>query len=487
MVEPIQLDPASGYFLVRGGILTDLDQRVLAQLYQPLLNPNAFTLYQALWAQVDDQALRSRRSSHFTLLELLGINPQEFMQARRQLEAVGLVRSFQTTDQIGDYALYFLYPPLAPADFFHEEILATFLLEKVSRKRYMSLVAAFALPQVDLSKSQETTAGFLDVFNLPSSALLTPPEEVRQGVQALRVKGPTQMISEISPAQLATFDWETLIALVGQKQIKRNEIMDHQSEIFGLHEFYEFSLTDIARLISKSLDQATNQIDFRVLEERALTLYDQLNPEESPTTTTPTTGSAVTTPPSTAVVAPAAPAQAFSQTDQDLLQAAKSLSLLPFTRWVKKQLGSKLYVGNREKFNLKTLQQRHIFSADTLNLLVWVCLQENPTVTVAPLDRIAQDWVAQKITTPEAGLTYYHQRQDGTAPTKSSQRRSAKSQGVVPSWLRDGDAAAPANAVPNSTDSTTKAPTGPVDDQLQQNLAWLKQKRQQRGDEHAQS
>ncbi|WP_261806092.1 hypothetical protein [Lapidilactobacillus luobeiensis] len=465
------LDPTSGYYLIRAGRLSDLDGQVLTKLYQPLINPNAFTLYQALWASVDDALIRSQRPHHFQILELLGINPQEFLHARQQLEAVGLIRSFQTTDELGDYLIYYLYPPLTPERFFHEEILATYLLEKVSRKRYLALVQEFQLPRFDLQKAQEVTAGFLDVFNLPSSTLLTPPTEVKSGAQRFQSDQPQQLVSEVSPAQLATFDWETLLALVGQKQIRKSEIMAHQSEIYGLHEFYQFSITDIARLISRSLDLKNNQIDFRSLEQQALTLYDQLNSDErsKPAVAKPATPAPVKT----------SASEAFSSDDQALLQMAKSMGVLPFATKIKKQKNPRLYVGKGEMYNLKTLQQRHAFSEGTLNILVWAVLQENPTLTVAHLDSIAQDWLTAKITTPEAGLSYYYQRQKGVSSANRRPRRQSKNQGVIPSWLQPEQTN---TSAPSSSEQKQNDPQ--IDDEIQRNLAWLKQQRQQRGDDH---
>lgn len=462
------LDPQLDYFLVRASLWSDQDQVILTKLYQPLLSTAAYTMYLTLWSEVDDRQLVSHRQHHFQLFDLLDLDAAMFLTARRQLEALGLLRSYQKQDQLGTYLIYQLFAPLAPEKFFQEELLATFLLEQVSRPRFMALRKFFALPQVDLTDAQELTAGFLDVFHVASTSLLVPPTEVQQSAHYFKNDQQKRAIGEISPAELASFDWETLIALVGRKQIAPTEINQHQSEIYGLKAFYDFTLTDIARLISRSIDRQTNKINFSLLEQKALAAYQQLHPSASEHQTSPTT---------TATQSQTAKptSRQFSSEQQQLIEQAQEMLPLDFLRWEKNRVHS--YVGEQEIRNLKKLQQRGVFDNSTLNVLTHTILQDSTTLTVALLDKVAQDWLKHGVNSPTTALAYLQQQQQ---PQRQYQQRgkatNKRAKGPVPSWLND------AENKPASQQSTTPAVTA---NDIRKKLARLEKTRQERDGRNA--
>ncbi|MGK4179790.1 DnaD domain protein [Lapidilactobacillus dextrinicus] len=457
------IDPQLGYFLVRGANWSDLNQHVFTALYQPILSAQAFTLYLSLWHEVDDQQLISQRSAHFELFDLLDQDARTFLKSRQQLEACGLLKTYQKRDTLGDYLIYRLLAPLAPEKFFQEEILATYLLERVSRKKFMALQREFQLPEVDLTDTKELTVGFLDVFHMADSALLTPPQEVKTGAAKFKQAQTTAAVSEISPAELASFDWQTLIALVGRNQIPETEITQHKSDIFGLQRFYGFSMTDIARLINRSINVATNRINFSMLEERALALYQQLNPDQ--TTTTKPTNAANTT-----------SIKQFTSSQQRLLEQAKKLAPAEFLHDLKQRQHS--YVAQNEYRNVKKLQQRGVLDNATINILIYVVVRDYTTVTMAPIDTVAQNWLKEGINTPEAAIAYLSQRDQKPLQQKSRANSRQKPAGVTPDWLKKQQTQKQTVA---ATPNQTK-----VDKQQQQNiakkLAELNKASQQRGE-----
>lgn len=462
MKNNLAIDPQLGYFLIRADHWSDLKQRVFTKLYQPLLDTNAFTLYLTLWSEVNDQQLISQRAAHFRLFDLVGLDAPTFLRARQELEACGLLKSFQQHDTLGDYLIYQLFAPLVPDKFFQEEILATFLLEKVSRAKFMSLQREFELPEVDLTDAKEITAGFLDVFHLSTTALLSPPEEVRSGAARSKKRQADVSINQISPAELASFDWETLIALVGHQQIAESEILNHKNDIYGLQRFYGFTVTDIARLICRSLNLETNQINFNQLEERALALYQQLNPAASQV------DSAKPKPVQPSVI------KGFSETQLDLLKQAKTLAPADFLRETKLRQHS--YAAENEYRNVKKLQQRGVLDDATINVMLHAILDSYTTLTQALIDTFAQDWLKQGINSPETALKYLAKKQ--TAPLKQ-QHRSQKSQqaaGVTPDWFKKGTQVAEKQSVSESTNDPKRR------QQIAEKLANLKKTSQQRGD-----
>ncbi|WP_125767066.1 DnaD domain protein [Lapidilactobacillus wuchangensis] len=466
------LDPQLGYFLARASIWTDQDQVVLTKLYQPLLSTAAYTMYLTLWSEVNDQQLVSQRQHHFQLFDLLDLDAGMFLTARRQLEALGLVRTYQKQDQLGTYLIYQLFTPLAPEKFFQEELLATFLLEQVSRPRFMALRAFFALPKVDLTATQELTAGFLDVFHVASTSLLVPPTEVQQSAHYFKNDQQKRAIGEISPAELASFDWETLIALVGRQQIEPTEINQHQSEIYGLKAFYDFTLTDIARLIARSIDRQTNKINFNLLEQKALAAYQQLHPSASEHQTNSVTTTAPTNAQTTGTTK-----QRLAPAEQQLIEQAQKMLPLDFLRWEKDRVHS--YVGEQEIRNLKKLQQRGVFENATLNMLIHTILQDSTTLTVALLDKVAQDWLKHGVNSPTAALAYLQAQQN--KPQRQYNRRGKttanQTKGPVPSWLNN-------NGEDKKKNHQAAASSVTAND-IRQKLARLEKTRQERDGRNA--
>lgn len=462
MKTETNVDPQLGYFLVRGANWSDLNQRVFTALYQPILSAQAFTLYLTLWNEVDDQQLISQRSVHFELFDLVDQDARTFLKSRQQLEACGLLKTYQKHDTLGEYLIYRLLAPLAPEKFFQEEILATYLLDRVSRKKFMALQREFQLPEVDLNDAKELTVGFLDVFHMADSALLTPPKEVKEGAAKFKQEQPATAVSEISPAELATFDWQTLIALVGRNQIPETEITQHKSEIFGLQRFYGFSMTDIARLINRSINVATNRINFSMLEERALALYQQLNPDQAAATpakqATPTT------------------TKNFTTSQQNLLTQAKRLAPAEFLRDLKQRQHS--YVAQNEYRNVKKLQQRGVLNDATINVLIYTIVRDFTTVTMAPIDTVAQNWLKEGINTPEAAITYLTQRDQ--KPLKQTSRATARQKpaGVTPDWLKKQQE----QNQPSSEKSTQPKADPQQQQTIAKKLAELNKASQQRGE-----
>lgn len=465
-ITSANLDPQLGYFLVRASLWDDQDQVVLTKLYQPLLSTAAYTMYLTLWSEVDDRQLISQRAHHFQLFDLLDLDAKMFLAARQQLEALGLLRTYQKHDQLGTYLTYQLFAPLAPDKFFQEELLATFLLEQVSRPRFMALQKFFALPQVDLTESQELTAGFLDVFHVASTSLLVPPTEVKASANYFKNAQQQRALGEISPAELASFDWETLIALVGRQQIESSEINQHQSEIYGLKAFYDFTLTDIARLISRSIDRQTNKINFNLLEQKALAAYQQLHPNSSEQQAKTASANPTTT---------AINSSRLTPEQQQLVDQAQKLMPLDFLHWEKERVHS--YVGEQEIRNLKKLQQRGVFDNPTLNILIHTILQDSTTLTVALLDKVAQDWLKHGVHNPSAALAYLQQQQ--AKPQRQYNRRGKattnRTKGPVPSWLNDAE----------SKKSSPAKPSAVTSNDIRKKLARLEKTRQERDGRNA--
>ncbi len=90
-----KLLPADGYQLRMRAVLPEAYSAALTHLYQPLLGIRAVTLYQTL---VNDYFLHHGKcepQTHHMLMTLLDMPMDQLYEARLQLEAIGLIRTYQ--------------------------------------------------------------------------------------------------------------------------------------------------------------------------------------------------------------------------------------------------------------------------------------------------------------------------------------------------------------------------------------------------------
>ncbi|MBD8499095.1 DnaD domain protein [Paenibacillus arenosi] len=139
------------YVAYREFSLSQLDQRMLSQVYQPIIGAFAIGLYHFLYQHIAaDKVGFSAMDSQRKLFLLLGIEPSEkgrayFIEQTTKLEAVGLLQTsrlmFQDSE---DYMFeYALQSPLSPDEFFSTQHLTLLLRDKVGKYTVLSLREQF--------------------------------------------------------------------------------------------------------------------------------------------------------------------------------------------------------------------------------------------------------------------------------------------------------------------------------------------------------
>lgn len=116
--------------------LDDTDLFSLTHLYQPIVGVMGVGLYVTLHAHASAQGT-STLLTHTYLFKLLAISHNQLLEARYQLEGVGLLRTFEKSDQTeGDYLEYQVVSPLAPLTFFQTMPLAVQLQHRLGKDEY---------------------------------------------------------------------------------------------------------------------------------------------------------------------------------------------------------------------------------------------------------------------------------------------------------------------------------------------------------------
>ncbi len=166
----------------------------LTHLYQPLAGTVSIGLFHTLYNELPADRFSSSAAPHRWLMSLLSQTLDDIVDARKRLEALGLVRTIkwegQGTEKLFEYILY---PPFTPFRFFQDELLRIMLYNKVGQNRYRILQQKFGITTDDGVVAEftagmeqtEITRSFDEVYHFlsPSELDVQPDSESEQLIQ----------------------------------------------------------------------------------------------------------------------------------------------------------------------------------------------------------------------------------------------------------------------------------------------------------------
>ncbi len=161
----ITLLPADTYLVVNKTILSDECRKILSVLYQPIIGSTATNLYFTLWANLDKLEIIGKEQTHSNLADSMQLSLSEIKDARKKLEAVGLLKTYVKKESINTY-VYELYSPLSANSFLNHPILNIILYNTVGKKEYNKIVEYFKLPDYNISEYTDISTKFSDVFKV---------------------------------------------------------------------------------------------------------------------------------------------------------------------------------------------------------------------------------------------------------------------------------------------------------------------------------
>lgn len=124
--------------------IADSETRVISQLYVPIMQSHAYSLYMTMYHQLSPEHWYSGEFSHRYLVQTLGIDMIQLVRAREQLEGIGLLSTYRLKG--AETLEYYLQPPLTPFEFFQSDVLAYLLLNRIGQESYRQLYSKYSLP-----------------------------------------------------------------------------------------------------------------------------------------------------------------------------------------------------------------------------------------------------------------------------------------------------------------------------------------------------
>ncbi len=171
--------PADTYNVVNKTVMNDTDRLVLTMLYQPLIGFKALSLYFTLWSDLDCTSVMSVEFNHRHLINMTGMKIDDILEARKKLEAIGLLKTALKTGENNIY-VYQLYSPLSPSEVLTHPFLSIILYNTLGSKEYDRIVKCFKMPRINLSDFKDITTSFSDVYKTGTIFLKETEDEIRK-------------------------------------------------------------------------------------------------------------------------------------------------------------------------------------------------------------------------------------------------------------------------------------------------------------------
>ncbi|WP_125567578.1 DnaD domain protein [Companilactobacillus insicii] len=439
--DPTKFTPLTGYWCLPHGQINDYDHHILTDLYLPLLGTRAYSIYLLLWEKIPNKELISNRQSHADLMSLLDIDLKTFYNERIKAEALGLIRSYEKHDDLGNYMVYQLFEPLVPHEFFSDDLMSIFLYEQIGDKNYHKLVKKYAQSTEILNDSKEVSKDFLEVFQLSNDDLINTPSAVKS-TQNDFVDIDEQKKPKIKESENLSLDWELISERIGQLfKITNDDLLSNQELIISLHVFYGIDEMAIINLIGQTCDIVNNKIDPVRLKR---TVQDRFEKNANISIKNSTNQSNNSNEDNKNGVA-----THFNRADDILLKQAKTLAPADFLAAEKKKSGG--FTGTVESRALRDMAMKTYLSPAVLNIMVDYILQNSPTLTLPLMETMANDWQQNNVETPEQALQRLH---DFKTKPRNPKRRYNNNKG--PRRVEQGTDWSKVTAQPISGDTRKK-------------------------------
>ncbi|MDN5810241.1 MAG: DnaD domain protein [Tetragenococcus koreensis] len=426
-----EVQPNHIYQVTKSFPLTEEGNNGLVYLYQPIIGQKALALYYGFLGDKEDQY--ENEFAHIDMLDALNIGLPDFLQARKQLEGMGLLSVFAKEDpEFGEMFLYRLEEPIHPEAFFRDETYSFLLLNTVGERKFRQMVRRFQPEKPDLSDYQEITSNFREVYGALDERLFS------RNAQNLEKVSNEYQVASNNKMQLdeRQIDWDFLYELAQRKFIAKENFDETFKQQLTLYaNLFGFDEMKLVELMTEAVSLADGMVNRKDLDktirqqqqaaakkEKPQAVYDDQSDEEVRRfNTLRQTG--------------------FSENDIQLIKIAQSTAPMDFLQAIKNEKHS--YVADQETWLLKTLVERSPLPNSVINVLVHYILviKKNSSLQANFVNQIATNWSELELNSPEQAIKHVRDlvKEAKNKPTKKSNSSSRKQQPIrketLPYWV----------------------------------------------------
>lgn len=144
-------------------LLADYDRETITNLYQPIIGYTALAIYFSFWSESKNQKVLSL-SSHEQFLARMKMNPGTFIEGRKLLEAVGLIKTrLEKVQEVKIYH-YEVLAPKTPSGFFADTLLYGLLIQALGESEAERVKRVYEIHSGD-ELGEDISSSFNDIFH----------------------------------------------------------------------------------------------------------------------------------------------------------------------------------------------------------------------------------------------------------------------------------------------------------------------------------
>jgi len=152
------------YYEIRfASMITNVDKDTLLELYQPLIGAASCALYLTMLKHKKN-ADGGRIFKMEQLLKTMQISANDLLGARHYLEAVGLIRTYESKSEDVRCYIYQVFSPKSPKAFFEDVLFSGLLIQAVGDKEAKRLANKYKVNLTIPEEYKEVSASFVDVY-----------------------------------------------------------------------------------------------------------------------------------------------------------------------------------------------------------------------------------------------------------------------------------------------------------------------------------
>ncbi|GAA0288457.1 replication initiation and membrane attachment protein [Gracilibacillus halotolerans] len=407
---------------------------VLTHLYQPLIGVEAIVLYQTLFteSQLNNS---SDRQTHHGLMTYLGLPLDRIYRARRRLEAIGLLQTFEQYDEDGKLYHYVLHIPHTGRSFFANDFLSHLLYHQLGSTRYKQVKSLFTRTDENRQDKKETTATFEEVFRL---AKVMPHDSIVS-------KDSTHKI----PIE-RSIDFQWLEQILKQRMLPVEKILTEQNRETMIQMAAAYNLTD--QEIEKALLWAiTEENELNISEfKAACTDFIQTSRKAS---------IQITEKPLKAFIATEASAKPKTKEEQ-LIERLETIS----PKQLLEDLADGKAASTQDLKIVSDVMTSQGLNAGVMNVLLhYVLLKTDMKLSKNYLETIASHWARKNVKTVRQAMTLAksenkkYQQWKNKPKTTSKRNFTTNKKDIVPDWYKNRNQSTIKKSVSNELDREKQA------------------------------
>jgi len=392
------------YHLQHSADLTADQITALSQVYLPIIGHDAFVLYMFWQTTPETTGLLN----HTQLLNITNLGAKTFEKARRQLEGLGLIQTYEQTLSNDTQWTYVLQSPMTIPQFLSDRLLTSLLTHYVSETVVQQMVAT-------VQKNTAEPAGknvSQSFFELIGDHTFTPIDKAPMSAPT------TEQITKVRPEDKLNI--KLISQMLASFSVPMTELIAHESELLIEKNLYGLSDTDLVRLIQQNinLDKTINMSNLRKNLQNNVKQQQKQPLTAANTTNNVSLNNAGSTEKKSSASA--------RTNEMKILDQVRNTSPISFLQALRQHNNG--FITDAEVRLLNDIAQLNMLPSEVINVILYelTVTQKKTTINRNYMQAIVNDWTQAKIKSAPQAFAYLKARSSKQREQNQAQAQKPK-------------------------------------------------------------